>query len=1026
MGIISYAQNFEDVLLWRVLGDIENGFYIDIGAQHPDIDSVSRAFYDAGWRGVHVEPVHKYADLLRSARPDETVFELALDDHAGHAKFFEIENTGLSTLTKEVAEYHRSQGQLVTEVDVELSTLDEIFSRVGARDIHWMKVDVEGHEREVLLGWRENSSRPWVVVVEATFPNSTRETHADWENLVLAKGYILAYKDGLNRYYLSASKIDLLERMKNAPNVFDGYQLAPTSWSVGHALSIERYRLSELTKNNSILAAENAGLRTELAALRDESIGLYESIQAQANVEIRRIQEDYSSKLENLGQRSEAEKSDLARQLEEAVQARAAITLEARAESERLSSEIGAITLALQRLSEQKQNDEAVWIASNEALMAELEVLRSEHESKVCSLTDHFNAHIEKLKTDHHIEESKLSQALAEERLRNSEVRSALLEKLNAISEEHEKQIAEFTGKIQALDQIIINNVERHSSEQSELRDQFTTRISELTASIASDRASFDRREQIVKAQHHRELAQLRAQLSDSEKSCRRLSDSHQMQIDRIRLEHRDELDAVDQRWHRQISSVQDDFKALIGQRIEEENSRARDAGQSIKAMEAESQRLHGVIEEIVRTANEREKYFNDKVNSTEKYLQEELASAISAHKIEIHRRDEEHRADNEKQDQKIASLTVALQSLSDENHQLELKVGTLTTLQISDKQSIVDLQYRETRLLSMLALQTERLSYLCGLLANVERSFGWRVAHALRESISILWPLEYRLSHKIDFTRWQNSILLDLLALNINLDNKNNGQNLPRRLASSGPLERLSKAAMYMQKDLHSKEGRTGVSHEKSMAITNISDLLRLTGFNFVRETYIALLHREPDRSGVEHYLAALRRGDSREDVVAQIALSKEAINIKQELLGLDQVVRRYQDRNHWLKGIFIRIRDAQRSLNRLEYLVDVESGKVNQPFEHNYGNDSKSHNESLDSELDVRYKAELPDPGLNSSGESTQQNYVLASGLDAQIKSATDKLPGNFNPDAFLDDAPNSTPLERMGRSTNRRRFK
>ena len=36
MGIVSYAQNFEDVMLWRALGDRPAGFWIDVGAADPD------------------------------------------------------------------------------------------------------------------------------------------------------------------------------------------------------------------------------------------------------------------------------------------------------------------------------------------------------------------------------------------------------------------------------------------------------------------------------------------------------------------------------------------------------------------------------------------------------------------------------------------------------------------------------------------------------------------------------------------------------------------------------------------------------------------------------------------------------------------------------------------------------------------------------------------------------------------------------------------------------------------------------
>ena len=61
MTFVSYAQNFEDVILWRALKHVKEGFYVDIGAQDPVINSVSLAFYEHGWRGVHVEPHSGYA-----------------------------------------------------------------------------------------------------------------------------------------------------------------------------------------------------------------------------------------------------------------------------------------------------------------------------------------------------------------------------------------------------------------------------------------------------------------------------------------------------------------------------------------------------------------------------------------------------------------------------------------------------------------------------------------------------------------------------------------------------------------------------------------------------------------------------------------------------------------------------------------------------------------------------------------------------------------------------------------------------
>ena len=53
---ISYSSNKEDVIIDILTGFKPNGVYIDVGANHPDIISVTKKFYDRGWRGVNIEP----------------------------------------------------------------------------------------------------------------------------------------------------------------------------------------------------------------------------------------------------------------------------------------------------------------------------------------------------------------------------------------------------------------------------------------------------------------------------------------------------------------------------------------------------------------------------------------------------------------------------------------------------------------------------------------------------------------------------------------------------------------------------------------------------------------------------------------------------------------------------------------------------------------------------------------------------------------------------------------------------------
>jgi FkbM family methyltransferase len=233
MHIVSYAQNFEDVLLWRALQHVRHGVYVDIGAQDPIIDSVSRAFYEQGWRGVHVEPTAQYAELLRQDRPDEVVIQAAVSDRSGLMELYVIPNTGQSTGSKRIAEHAGRHGYEATQTKVTAVTLDEVFASIDSAEIHWLKIDVEGFERRVLNGWRDSPLRPWIVLVEATRPLTQVKTHAAWEPLLRAKGYTFVHFDGVNRYYLSPAHRELKQHFRHGPCIWDEYQLPKGSSRTG-------------------------------------------------------------------------------------------------------------------------------------------------------------------------------------------------------------------------------------------------------------------------------------------------------------------------------------------------------------------------------------------------------------------------------------------------------------------------------------------------------------------------------------------------------------------------------------------------------------------------------------------------------------------------------------------------------------------------------------------------------------------------------------------------------------------------
>ena len=225
MSFVSYSQNFEDVMLYRALKSVSKGFYIDVGANDPIVDSVTKAFYDRGWRGVNIDPSLKAFASLSAMRPRDTNLNLAVGDADGELIFYDVSVSGWSTLDANIAKKHRDDGVAVSERVVSVKKLLDICEEYAKGEIHFLKVDVEGAEELVFSGMEFSKFRPWIVVVEATLPNSSTLNYASWEPKILDGGYEFVYFDGLNRFYTAKERHELKDSFLIPPNVFDDYVL---------------------------------------------------------------------------------------------------------------------------------------------------------------------------------------------------------------------------------------------------------------------------------------------------------------------------------------------------------------------------------------------------------------------------------------------------------------------------------------------------------------------------------------------------------------------------------------------------------------------------------------------------------------------------------------------------------------------------------------------------------------------------------------------------------------------------------
>jgi FkbM family methyltransferase len=244
-----FTRNFEDVILQRAFSDVSHGCYIDVGASHPVSDSNTFALYQGGWRGICVEPMDLRAEW-HQARPHDIFINAALGESPGQLTLHEYKESGgqLSTGSAETAELWRRSGVVPNaRRTVQVRTLDGVLDEhLGSRTIHFISIDVEGMEKEVLLGLNLTRYRPWVMVVEATVPGTDVAVYKPWESLILDAGYLMVYFDGVNRFYLSNEQRNLLGRFSLPPNVWDRIVFLKDMESQSRIEYLER-RIQDLT-----------------------------------------------------------------------------------------------------------------------------------------------------------------------------------------------------------------------------------------------------------------------------------------------------------------------------------------------------------------------------------------------------------------------------------------------------------------------------------------------------------------------------------------------------------------------------------------------------------------------------------------------------------------------------------------------------------------------------------------------------------------------------------------------------------
>jgi FkbM family methyltransferase len=909
MSIVSYAQNFEDVMLWRALGHIEQGLYIDIGAQDPVIDSVSLAFHEHGWRGIHIEPTPHYAELLRQQRPGDKIIQAAIGSTKGILPFFEIPHTGISTADATIAAQHRERGFDVHEISVPCITLATVFKECQAHEIHWLKIDVEGLEEQVLRSWGAAKARPWIVVVESTLPLSQIESHESWQALLVSRNYSPVYFDGLNRYYVSNAHPELKPAFAVPPNVFDAFKLNGTASSTLHQL-IETRHQSETSQALEQHTRQRQDLQDEIERLSAGVATLGAAQEKNENAKATRERELAAAVLSATVQ-AEAEKVTLALEHEHHEHA---------LHAEHTKQE-AALTQRLQRLENERSALEQEYASRERTLIeqakggrekiAALLQTQAQRESQAQALEENIRA----LQAQAAQRQSALQAQvkIAQQQIRNeqatrakraqnaaarllaiyrqatrqkTELADAYMAEKSQLQRSYAEQECVFKAQLESaelelvrLQRLVVSLKEQHAEAENQSRGQLETaeklhaqsalELTELmlasqqqSARENADQArNFLLQERVLQRQHSDQQGLLTGELKAARSEIVRLL---KYQADR-ETRHTALNDELKAQFDGVLANHVTRERALSAQLlISHQQAEKKKEEQALKHLEEERE-LRLQLAHLADSSNAEIRRLSTDLIERERFWDSNkisLFNDVEALRAEAH----------------------AIKHSSDEaeqQHRITLSAEQAERNRLIEAWSALEAQLRDEVVLEKSASLRLRhaLEEVQRNLAATQSTFTWRATAPLRKLASLL---NFRQSPNL--TPRENAQSVGSFE---------QAQPLPTFPALAEP----SPSTVTSTQSEHPMPlpDQSTQSTPSPIALT-LPELLARYDQDFVECAYRTLLGRAPDPEGMSYYLGRTRDGVSKMQIVVQLAKSEEGKRCATKLTGLENALRLYK----------------------------------------------------------------------------------------------------------------------------------
>ncbi|NNL13826.1 MAG: FkbM family methyltransferase [Acidimicrobiia bacterium] len=209
---LTYSSHGEDAVLAAIYeehgGLPEAGFYVDVGAYHPTAVSNTALLYEAGWRGINIEPNPAMADYLTRLRPGDITLQQAAGTPGRTANLLFFGDWASSnTLDPDFGTMISTSQNVPIERSIPTAVvpLSDVFAEhlPPSLGIDFLTVDVEGMDVEVLESNDWGRYRPGVVAVEDLTLRLEEPADSAVFRLLTAEGYRFVSHALKTSFYLS-------------------------------------------------------------------------------------------------------------------------------------------------------------------------------------------------------------------------------------------------------------------------------------------------------------------------------------------------------------------------------------------------------------------------------------------------------------------------------------------------------------------------------------------------------------------------------------------------------------------------------------------------------------------------------------------------------------------------------------------------------------------------------------------------------------------------------------------------------